>query len=288
MPLDDRVIDQVASELGRYVYVLVDPRDSRPFYVGKGQGLRFLSHDRAVPETLDEDEGPKAARIRSIRQAKADPEIWILRYGLSQAEYTAVEGAAIDLLMSFPIVPASTGAHRPLERPAELTNARRESSRGHGIVLLDRLIDDFAAPVLTADVPLLLITLGAWTDHAGEVIAGGRTRYGAGFKRAWYDPVLRAAEIGVMGAGMSAWWKVSPRHVEREGIEHAVALYRGITRGVFRIEDGSWEKNSDGRAAFWCTPITTGSLYDEVVGPHGHRVPNRAKGAQNSIYYWPR
>lgn len=59
MPLDDRVIDQVASELGRYVYVLVDPRDSRPFYVGKGQGLRFLSHDRAAPETLDEDEGPK-------------------------------------------------------------------------------------------------------------------------------------------------------------------------------------------------------------------------------------
>ncbi len=81
-----------------------------------------------------------------------------------------MEGAAIDLLMSFPIVPASTGAHRPLERPAELTNARRESSRGHGIVLLDRLIDDFAAPVLTAEVPLLLITLGAWTDHDGEVL----------------------------------------------------------------------------------------------------------------------
>jgi len=65
-------------------------------------------------------------------------------------------------------------------------------------------------------------------------------------------------------------------------------LYRGVTRGLFRIIDDSWEDRPDGRRAFWFDSIRSGMLYDEVVGPHGHRVPSRAKGAQNPIYYWPR
>jgi hypothetical protein len=78
--VDAKVVDQVSSELGCYVYILVDPRDSRPFYVGKGQGVRFLSHGRAVPEELDETEGPKSRVIRALRTAGLDPEVWIARY----------------------------------------------------------------------------------------------------------------------------------------------------------------------------------------------------------------
>jgi len=36
---------EVAERLGPfYVYLLVDPRTDRPFYVGKGTGQRLLAH----------------------------------------------------------------------------------------------------------------------------------------------------------------------------------------------------------------------------------------------------
>lgn len=43
----------------------------------------------------------------------------------------------IDLLMTFPIAPRLTGEARlPLGQQGQLTNARRENARGHGIMLL--------------------------------------------------------------------------------------------------------------------------------------------------------
>lgn len=40
----DRLPAGVAEHLGCYVYLYVDPRDARPFYVGKGKGYRVLDH----------------------------------------------------------------------------------------------------------------------------------------------------------------------------------------------------------------------------------------------------
>jgi len=39
---------------------------------------------------------------------------------------------------------------------------------------------------------------------------------------------------------------------------------------------------------FVTTPILTGLLFDTVVGPHGHRVTDKARGSQNPVSYWPR
>jgi hypothetical protein len=74
------------------------------------------------------------------------------------------------------------------------------------------------------------------------------------------------------------------------------AVHRGVTRALFRIEPGSWETKVAGfdkngreikRAAFRFKAIASGPLFDQVIGPHGHQVPPRAQGAQNSIHYWP-
>jgi hypothetical protein len=40
MPDEPHISPFVAEKLGNYVYLLIDPRDSRPFYVGKGTGKR--------------------------------------------------------------------------------------------------------------------------------------------------------------------------------------------------------------------------------------------------------
>lgn len=170
------VVRQVSELLGLYVYLLVDPRDGRPFYVGKGRDVRMMAHGL---EALDVDAGTdhaKLTRIQDIRAAALEHEIWIARYGLIAAEYTAVEAALIDVLASFPVVPAGPGTpRRPLEHRDELTNARREDAHGKGLVLLDRLVDELAAPRLTTDTELLIIAVKPWGD-LDERIAGARTR----------------------------------------------------------------------------------------------------------------
>jgi hypothetical protein len=72
----------------------------------------------------------------------------------------------------------------PLAEPHQLTNTRREASRGHGITTLAQLVDDLAAPPLTTTTPLLLITLRELTALE-ELLPGGGTRAGFGFKRTW-------------------------------------------------------------------------------------------------------
>ena len=291
---DPRIVRQVAERLGNYVYVLVDPRDSMPFYVGKGIGARMLQHgiDAAHLSAPEDEESAHASRkitcIRSIRFAGFEPVVWVLRYGLS-TEYTAVEAAVIDLLMSFPVAPATTpeAVRVPLAESRQLTNTRREASRGHGITTLAQLVDDLAAPPLTTAAPLILITLREWTALK-EPLPGGGTRTGYGFQRVWLDETRRHRDINLLADSTRCWWGINPRNVEAHGINHAVAVYGGVTRALFRILPNSWEQLKARRWGFCAEPVLDGVLFDEAVGLHGHRVPPKARGDQSQFNYWPR
>lgn len=87
-----KITPDIANTLKCYVYVYTDPRNGKPFYVGRGQGNRVFSH-------LDDSaETEKTATIRAIRESGTEPQIDILRYGLTEAEAALVEASAIDLL----------------------------------------------------------------------------------------------------------------------------------------------------------------------------------------------
>lgn len=90
-----RFSSQTTKHLGHYVYALVDPRDNKIFYVGKASG-----NNRAYDHlNSDFDETSKHRRIKEIRQAKMEPVVEILRYGLeSKAACFEVEAAIIDTL----------------------------------------------------------------------------------------------------------------------------------------------------------------------------------------------
>lgn len=314
MAIEGSVIKQVSDELGAYVYVLADPDTGIPFYVGKGQGARHTSHlaearnsERLAEALADSGESPEAvsrkvATIKAIaaRGSDSEPEVWIVRYGLTRTEYTAVEAALIDLLMTFPIRPRCEGEVRvPLCGREQLTNARRESADGHGVVLLRTLIDDHAAPPLTTTTQLLLITLNGWLEiPGGEAIAGGQVRHGAGWKREWLVSSVREKSFQEIGESVSGWWRIDLGKVGRRGIEHVAAVHRGVTRALFRIEPGSWEARTGDpddesgkpiiKRAFRFQVIGSGQpLFADVVGPHGHRVPARVRGDQGSVHYWP-
>ena len=93
MELIQTIPPDVARRLGYYVYAYVSPLDNQIFYVGKGNGLRVLSH------LSDRAETRKVAALRQIRAAGKQPHIEILAHGLRSADAALqVEAAVIDAL----------------------------------------------------------------------------------------------------------------------------------------------------------------------------------------------
>jgi hypothetical protein len=254
--LPDNLASVVAAKLGYYVYVLVDPRDEAVFYVGKGQGSRFLAHEtEAVHST---GKSAKTDRIRDILASGFRPRVDIVRHGLAD-ESTAllVEGAVIDAL--------SPG----------LTNA--VAGHGDGRQPLDELKVLYAAPALSSDVsPAVMVRLSQWESAPHEIEPGYMRR-----EHGWRNGM----SLTELADSTRAWWKISPESARRRGAQHAVAVFEGVTRGVFKI--GDWiEPREDGRRAFSATPVTAGDVYAAYVGIVGKRLPT-TRGSQNPITYWP-
>jgi len=88
-----RIPPEVASRLGYYVYLYSDPRNGKPFYVGKGQGSRVLVHLSA------EAESRKVAMLGELSRVGREPQIDILAHELKDEETALrVEAAVIDAL----------------------------------------------------------------------------------------------------------------------------------------------------------------------------------------------
>jgi phage terminase small subunit len=81
-----------------YVYMLVDPRDMLPFYIGKGTANRKNAHTHRVPKPKDGEKSPKAERIRAILEADLEVGSTILKRFEKEADALAFEKATIERL----------------------------------------------------------------------------------------------------------------------------------------------------------------------------------------------
>jgi hypothetical protein len=75
-----RIPPEVAERLGYYVYLYVDPRTGKPFYVGKGQRGRVLAHLSAKGESR------KVATLAELKAAGLEPRLEILAHALPSEE----------------------------------------------------------------------------------------------------------------------------------------------------------------------------------------------------------
>lgn len=100
-----RLTDDMAKLLGCYVYVYIDPRNGRVFYIGRGKGSRLYAH------LEDQADTAKTATIADIRSSGKEPQIDILRYGLSDSEAAVVEAACIDLIGTDRLTNRVSGYH---------------------------------------------------------------------------------------------------------------------------------------------------------------------------------
>jgi len=94
------MFDQITAEkLKFYVYCLIDPRDEKPFYIGKGKGNRVFEHAQS---SLDfELVSDKLEKIREIKRKGFKVKHIIIRHGLSEDEAFKIESSLIDFMRHF-------------------------------------------------------------------------------------------------------------------------------------------------------------------------------------------
>lgn len=91
----------LASLNGYYVYALVDPRDDKVFYIGKGTGNRVFSHE------MESDKGSKSEKkklqkIYDIEKNGFSVKRLIINWGLNENEAFVAEATLINLLNRIP------------------------------------------------------------------------------------------------------------------------------------------------------------------------------------------
>lgn len=257
-----------------YVYLLIDPRDGRPFYVGKGTGDRFRAHGlealMGADAESEQESGDKVARIRAIRAAGLEPRIEFARTGIrTEAEAFLVEAALIDSLA---------------RHVAPLTNVVRGHDTGTGLVTLEELEMRLAAPPLETNMSAVLIKLGPW-----KVLPDALPRPGHGFR-----PGMTESELY---DSTRAWWVISRDRAMNT--QWFVSVYAGITRGVWEFDHATWSSR--------LSPLPNGKVQqrwafegrsapDHVraafIGDLGKRIPPRDDGrpvfgSGSVIAYWP-
>ena len=74
----DRFSNEAISQMGYYVYRLVDPRNGQTFYVGNGKGNRIFAHAKCALASYEnesykeKDEDEISAKYKVIREIAAD------------------------------------------------------------------------------------------------------------------------------------------------------------------------------------------------------------------------
>lgn len=89
--------EHTIEKIGYYVYVLVDPRNDKIFYIGKGKGNRIFAHVNGALE--NQTESDKIALIREIVNEGMVVQHYIVRYGIEIEDIAfEIEATLIDLL----------------------------------------------------------------------------------------------------------------------------------------------------------------------------------------------
>lgn len=90
----DKFSQIVVERIGYYVYGLIDPRDNKLFYIGKGKGNRVFNHEKCAIENSTSND--KLDKIREIHSAGFEVIKKIFGHGYDELTAFAVEAVLID------------------------------------------------------------------------------------------------------------------------------------------------------------------------------------------------
>lgn len=132
------------QELKYYVYILLDPADNKPFYVGKGTNNRVFDHMACALSMVDTSD-LKFEKIREIVDRGSEVNHVIVRHGLSEKEAFQIEASLIDTLNYCQIsLTNKVIGHNSIEKGLmtsdeimRIYNAEPLNSIGHDCVLIN-------------------------------------------------------------------------------------------------------------------------------------------------------
>lgn len=186
------------EELQYYVYVLVDPRTDKIFYVGKGIDDRIFAHlDCAVKNDTESD---KLNTIRAIYEGGDQVKHYIVRHGLTEGEAFIVESVLIDLLTcsEFPSVAVLSNivaGHRQWDK---------------GIKTVEELEILYACqPLLEGDIEHNIMTINVNKTY--------------NIKSDYHPNIYEATRKS---------WKLNEHRAKQ--VEFVMSEYRGVIRAIFR------------------------------------------------------
>lgn len=108
--------EKTRQELKYYVYMLLDPKDNKPFYIGKGYDNRVFNHLACALTDIDTSTA-KYDKIREIIQNGQTVNHVIIRHGLSENEAYQIEASLIDTLSYCGILLSNiVGGHNSIEK----------------------------------------------------------------------------------------------------------------------------------------------------------------------------
>ncbi|MDH8701649.1 hypothetical protein M2138_000998 [Dysgonomonadaceae bacterium PH5-43] len=209
--------------LNYYVYVLVDPRDNKIFYVGKGIGNRVFAHVYcSLDETLESD---KLNIIREITQEGYSVKHFIVRHGLNESEAFLVESVLIDFL-----------SYSDFFSIRSISNIQAGHQQWFkGIKTVEELEILYACkPLNVEDVQHNLITININKTYK--------------LKSDYHPNIYEATRKS---------WKINEKRLQQ--IEYVLSEYRGIVRAIFKPE--KWIKEGD-RWMFEGVEVTDKEIID--------------------------
>lgn len=238
----------VIEALQNYVYCLVDPRDNRIFYVGKGRANRVFDH--AADSLNEELASLKLDTIRDIHRLGMDVRYYIVRHGLNEDEALLVESTLIDVL-----------TYRDFNMETVLTNIQS----GH---------HQWDKGVKTVDEINILYDCDEIQPKDGERIMCiniNKTFIPGSDHHGIRDSIYEATR---------KYWKVNGARARKADL--VFSIYQGIVRAVFRpsawmVSDRAFEKGP--RWEFVGTEILDSEYLNKSIKTFIQ------KGNQNPIRY---
>ena len=203
---------KVKEALAYYVYALVDPRDKRIFYIGKGQGDRLFQHAEAAVE--GDEQTLKLNTIRSIIKEGLQVEYFVLRHNLTEEAAYLVESALIDML-----------TYPGFNSENQLTNlVAGHHQWDEGIKSVEELNSIYDCEKIVNGEPgrLLLVSLNKTYN---QTCACG---------------VYQRPDIY---ESTRKYWAISPSRAR--DIDYVLGVYRGIVRCVIKVQSYSWTNVAD-------------------------------------------
>ena len=185
----------IESLNGFYVYALIDPRNEKVFYIGKGAGNRVFSHEIESGK-LRESEKKKIQQIREIENSGYSVKRLIVNWGLSENEAFVAEATLINLLNRMPDI--------------QLTNEVSGHHVHESLTTEEFELQYGAVPLEKEDI-----------KHSILVIKINKL-YGRGMsEEELYDAVR-------------GFWAASLKSIEARKVKYVFGVYNGLIVGVYK------------------------------------------------------